>query len=54
VISRFRHGVDKICALPDVTLRRLVLTDVSGQPNGSILKGQAMQEEGFLLGFLDH
>jgi hypothetical protein len=29
----------------DVTQRRLVVTDVSGQPIGPILKGQAVQED---------
>jgi hypothetical protein len=35
-------------------LRRLVLTDVSGQHIFTIFKGQAMEDEGFLPGFLDH
>ena len=29
----------------DVTRRRLVVTEVSGQPIGPIFKGQAVQEE---------
>ena len=37
-----------LVALLDVTLRRLVLADVTGQSIGSILKGHSMQEEGFL------
>lgn len=54
VMSDLLRGVDEICAVLDVMLLRLVLTDVSGQPVNTIFNGQARQDEGFLLDFLDH
>jgi hypothetical protein len=53
-MSDLLRGVDEICAVLDVMLLRLVLTDVSGQPVNTIFNGQARQDEGFLLDFLDH
>jgi hypothetical protein len=42
VISSFRRSVNYIFAFIDVTQRILVVTEVSGQPTGSIFKGQAV------------
>jgi len=44
VISGFRGGVRSSLFL-DLTQRRLVVTDVSGQPIGRSCKGQAVQGE---------
>jgi hypothetical protein len=44
----FRRGVNEIFALCDVTQRRLVVTDVSGQPIGPSFKGKAVKEKVFL------
>jgi hypothetical protein len=41
-ISGFRHA----SPFWDVPQHKLVVTDVSGQPIGRILKGQAVQEDG--------
>ena len=39
------HNINmpKMFTLPDVTERRLVVTDVSGQPIGPIIKGQVVE-----------
>ena len=42
---RLPRGVNKIFVFWDVTQRRLIVTDVSGQRIGPIFKGQTVPEE---------
>jgi hypothetical protein len=55
-ISGFRLDVDQICALLgyDAVQKWSILTDVLGQDNGPVLKGQEIQNWISKTGFLDH
>ena len=44
-ISGFHHGVVSCSLFWDVTQRRMVVTDVTGQHIGPIFKGKAVQED---------
>jgi hypothetical protein len=41
--SCFRHGLNEILVLLDVTQRGLIVTDISGQTIGPVFKGQSSQ-----------